>query len=74
MLKKYNRYVSRGINEELDIRLQIVMWAKIDKLDDKGDIDLYYLQIFKIRKEENKIVINQSREVHEYSCTYEMEL
>ena len=54
MLKKYNRYVSRGINEELDIRLQIVMWAKIDKLDDKGDIDLYYLQIFKIRKEENK--------------------
>ena len=32
------------------------------------------LQIFKIRKEGKKIVINQSQEVPEYSCTYEIEL
>ena len=30
--------------------------------------------IFRIRKEGKKIVINQSQEVPEYSCTYEMEL
>lgn len=30
--------------------------------------------IHKIRKEGNKIVINQSQEVPEYSCTYEIEI
>lgn len=33
-----------------------------------------YLQVFKIRKECNKIVINQSQKVPEYSCKYEIEL
>lgn len=33
-----------------------------------------YLQVFKLRKGENKIVIKQSQEVPEYSYTYEIEL
>ena len=74
MFKKNNRYVTRGVNEEVDIRLQLIMWSMIDKLKDKGNVELDYLQVFKIRKEENKIVINQSQEVPEYSCTYEIEL
>ena len=74
MFKKNNRYVTRGINEEVDIRLQIIMWSMIDKLKDEGNIELDYLQVFKVRKEGNKIVINQSQEVPEYSCTYEMEI
>ena len=41
---------------------------------DKGNVELDYLQIFKIRKEGKKIVINQSQEVPEYSCTYEIEV
>lgn len=74
MFKKNNRYVTRGVNEEVDIRLQLAIWAMIDKLKDKGTIEFDYLQVFKIRKEGNKIVINQSQEVPEYSCTYEMEI
>ena len=74
MFKKNNRYVTRGVNEEVDIRLQLPIWAMIDKLKDKGSVELDYLQVFKIRKEGNKIVINQSQEVPEYSCTYEIEL
>ena len=74
MFKKNNRYVTRGVNEEVDIRLQLIMWSMIDKLKDKGNVELDYLQIFKIRKEGKKIVINQSQEVPEYSCTYEREL
>lgn len=74
MFKKDNRYVTRGVNEEVDIRLQIILWSMIDKLKDKGNVELDYLQIFKIRKEGNKIVINQSQEVPEYSCTDEIEL
>ena len=71
---KNNRYVTRGINEEVDIRLQLIIWSMIDKLKYEGDVEPDYLQIFKIRKEGKKIVINQSQEVPEYSCTYEIEL
>ena len=74
MFKKDNRYVTRGINEEVDIRLQLIMWNMIDKLNDEGNVELDYLQVFKLRKEGNKIVINQSQEVPEYSCTYEIEI
>ena len=70
---KNNRYVTRGVNEDVDIRIQMIIWSMIDKLKDEGKVQLDYLQVFKIRKERNKIVINQSQEVPEYSCTYEIE-
>ncbi|WP_154840280.1 DUF960 family protein [Clostridium paraputrificum] len=69
-----NRYVTRGVNEEIDIRIQLAIWSFIDKLNLKGNIELDYLQVFKVRKEGNKIVINQSQEVPEYSSTYEMDI
>ena len=74
MFKKDNRYVTREVNEEVDIRLQLMIWSMLDKLKDEGNVELDYLQIFKIRKDGNKIVINQNQEVPEYSCTYEIEL
>ena len=74
MFKKDNRYVTRGVNEKVDIRLQLMIWSMLDKLKDEGNVELDYLQVFRIRKEGNKIVINQSQEVPEYSCTYEIEL
>ena len=74
MFKKDNRYVTRGVNEEVDIRLQLTIWSMLDKLKDEGNVELDYLQVFRIRKEGNKILINQSQEVSEYSCTYEIEL
>ena len=74
MFKKDNRYVTIEVNEEVDIRLQLIMWSMIDKLKDEESVELDYLQVFKIRKEGNKVVINQSQEVPEYSCTYEIEL
>ena len=74
MFKKDNRYVTRGVNEEVDIRLQLIMWSMIDKLKDEENVELDYLQVFRIRKEGKNIVISQSQEVPEYSCTYEIEL
>ncbi|RKI47288.1 hypothetical protein D7V67_11485 [Clostridium paraputrificum] len=50
------------------------MWSMIDKLNDEGNGELDYLQVFRIRKEGNKIIINQSQEVPEYSFTYEIEI
>ena len=74
MFKKDNRYVTRGVNDEVDIRLQLIMWSMIDKLKDEGSVEVDYLQVFKIRKKDSKVVINQSQEVPEYSCTYEIEI
>lgn len=74
MFNKDNRYVTRGVNDQVDIRLQLIMWSMIDKLKDEGNVELDYLQVFKLRREGNKIVINQSQEVPEYSCTYEIEI
>lgn len=74
MFKKNNRYVTRGVNEEIDIRLQLIMWSMVDKLKNERNVELDYLQVFKLRKEDNKIVIKQSQEVPEYSYTYEIEL
>ena len=36
---KNNRYVTRCVNEKVDIRLQLIMWSMIDKLKDKGNVD-----------------------------------
>ena len=74
MFKKDNRYVTRGVNEEVDVRLQLIMWSMIDKLKDEESVEVDYLQVFKIRKKDSKVVIKQSQEVPEYSCTYEIEL
>lgn len=40
----------------------------------KKKVELDYLQVFKLRKEGNKVVINQKQEVPKYSCIYEIEL
>lgn len=74
MFKRNNRYVTSEVNEEIDIRLQLMMWSMIDNLKDKGNIEVDYLQIFRLSKEGNKIIINQSQEVPEYSCKYKIEI
>ncbi|WP_242944998.1 DUF960 family protein [Clostridium perfringens] len=32
MFKKESRYITRGANEKLDLRLQLIIWSMIDKL------------------------------------------
>ena len=74
MFKKNNRYVTRGINEEVDIRIQMIIWSMIDKLKGEGNVELDYLQIFKIRKEGKKVIIEQSQEAPENKETYTIEI
>lgn len=74
MFKKNNRYVTRGVNEEVDIRLQLIMWSMVDKFNEEGNIELDYLQVFKLTKERNKVIIEQSQEVPEHKETYTIEI
>lgn len=70
MFKKENRYVTRGINVEVDLAIQIVLWNMIDELKRKGDIKLDYLQVFEVEKVEGMIKIEHRQEVPSYSQTY----
>ena len=66
MFKKDNRYVTRGVNEEVDIRLQLIMWSMIDKLKDEESVELDYLQVFKIRKGKMTIKTCNEKEIKRY--------
>ena len=69
MFKKESRYITRGANEKLDLRLQLILWSMIDKLNEEGK-ELDYLQVFKVRKYEEGILIEHSQEVPEYKEKY----
>ena len=73
MFKKESRYITRGANEKLDLRLQLILWSMIDKLDEEGK-KLDYLQVFRIRKCEEGVVIEHSQEVPEYKEKYVLTL
>ena len=67
MFDNGNRYISRGINDEIPIDVQIFMWQLIEELKDTiGDADC--LQVFTIStvdESENTIRISHSQEVPE---------
>ena len=70
MFKKENRYVTRGVSDEVDIRLQLAMWTFIDILKDKGKVEIDYLQIFKLKKENRFIKIQHEQEIPKYKSVH----
>lgn len=70
MFKKENRYVTRGVSDEVDIRLQLAMWTLIDILKDKGKVEIDYLQIFKLKKENRFIKIKHEQEIPKYKSVH----
>lgn len=73
MFGKEKRYITKGINEMVDIRLQIFLWRSIDNLKDKVE-KVDYLQVFEIEKEYGTITINHKQEVPAYNEEYIIEL
>ena len=68
MFDNSSRYVSRGINNEIPIDVQIFMQKLIEELKDTIE-DVDYLQVFTIStvdEIENKIRIIHSQEIPEY--------
>lgn len=74
MFKENNRYITRDVNDEMDIRLQLIMWSLIDKLNNKKAIKVDYLQVFRLRKEGTSIVIEHTQEEPEYKEVYLLKL
>ena len=73
MFKKESRYITRGANEKLDLRLQFILWSMLDKLNEESK-ELDYLQVFKVSKCEEGIVIEHSQEAPKYKEKYVLAL
>ena len=72
MFNQENRYITKEINENLDIRLQLRIWNLIDVLKELMEVD--YLQIFRISKINNsRIEIIHEQEISEYKAIYEID-
>ena len=65
------KYVSRQANEIVPIEIQILMWSMIDELKEKIKVD--YLQIFRLKKKDNKLIVEHEQEVPPYKEQYELQ-
>lgn len=72
MFDKENRYITKGANEDVDIRLQVLIWGLIDRLKEIKDFKIDYLQVFNICKNKDKIILEHKQEVQEYKKVYEI--
>lgn len=71
MFKQENRYVSRQANEIVPVGIQILMWNMIDEL--KSKIELDYLQIFRLKKKDDKVIIEHEQEVPQYKVKWDIQ-
>ncbi len=65
------KYVSRQVNEIVPMEITILMWNMIDELKSKMDLD--YLQIFRLKKKEGKVIIEHEQEVPPYKEQYNLQ-
>lgn len=71
LFKQEKRYLSRRAHEIVPIEIQILMWSMIDDL--KSKIELDYLQIFRLKKKEDRVIIEHEQEVPPYKERYELQ-
>jgi len=73
MFKKDSRYMTRGIQADIPLQVQLFLWNLIDESKNKGT-ELDYLQVFVIKSTKginNKYLLNieHRQEVPEYKNT-----
>lgn len=71
MFNKEKRYISRQANEIVPVEIQVLMWNMIDELKSKMELD--YLQIFRLKKKEDRVIIEHEQEVPPYKEQYELQ-
>lgn len=64
--KSKKRYLTRGVDSEIPLEIQIFMWERIDRMPEPKD----YLQVFRLTEQNGLQVIHHTSEQPEYSMTY----
>ncbi|PNN08557.1 DUF960 family protein [Staphylococcus aureus] len=65
---KINRYITRGISEQLSLDLQILLWNMVKDRDNQLNTD--YLHIFKLQEDDNMLSITHEQEQPAYKLEY----
>lgn len=71
---KNERFMTRGINSEVPLSIQICLWGLVDNLVN-SDIETDYLQVFELKSTNNadgsiSLHIKHKQEVPQYSSEY----
>lgn len=64
--KSKKRYLTRGVDSEIPLDIQIFMWEVVDKMPEPKD----YLQVFGLTEQNGLQVIHHTAEQPEYNMTY----
>jgi hypothetical protein len=56
------RYVTRAINKELNIEIQVLLWELLDAITVKRKDKMDYLQVFEIKSDGNNVKIINRQE------------
>lgn len=60
------RYLTRGVDAEIPLELQILMWQAVDEMPEPKD----YLQVFNLSEDNGLQVIQHTSEQPEFEMTY----
>lgn len=66
MFNEEKRYISNGVNSKVNILLQVTLWDKVNELKKSSEIELDYLQVFRMKKGDKELIIEHSQEVEQY--------
>ena len=67
--KSGSRYITKGINTDMPLEIQVILWGIIDSLV-RGSTTADYLQVFRFVRDNNEIVITHTQESPEYKKEY----
>lgn len=64
--KSKPRYLTRGVDLEIPLNIQIFMWETVDRMPKSKD----YLQVFRLTEQNGLQVVHHTSEQLEYEMTY----
>jgi len=74
IFKKDKRYVTRGINSDVPLEIQLFIWNCVDELIE-SDMQTDYLQVFRFKLEKSgKLSITHTQENPEFKKVIEIEM
>ncbi|MEW9122023.1 MAG: DUF960 family protein [Thermotaleaceae bacterium] len=67
--KEKNRFVTRSVDSEVPIEIQVLIWNFIDELKEKRQLEMDYLQVFQLKVQDGvQVIINTQEERLKEDC------
>ena len=67
--KSKGRYLTRGVDAEIPLYLQMFLWAAVDNMPQPKD----YLQVFQLSEENGLQIVHHTSEQPQFEMTYIVE-